>query len=246
VSAAEPPFALCEPGGALIAHGVRRSYCDLDAAQAALRSGTAPIVLGALPFDANQPAALLTPDAVGRPEALPDWPAGPLPPVRVAAEVPAPTDYRRRISRAQERLTQPGSPLRKVVLSRALRLVADAPLDARVVLRRLVEADPAAYGYLVDLTAAGEEYAGAALVGASPELLVARTGDRVVCRPFAGSAPRAADPRVDAANAEALARSAKDRHEHRLVIESMRLALEPLCDDLTIAAEPQLRRTAAV
>ena len=67
-------------------------------------------------------------------------------------------------------------------------------LDARVVLRRLVAADPAAYGYLVDLTAAGDDYAGAALVGASPELLVARSGDRVVCQPFAGSAPRAADP----------------------------------------------------
>jgi isochorismate synthase len=85
-----------------------------------------------------------------------------------------------------------------------------------------------------------------ALVGASPELLVARSGDRVVCQPFAGSAPRAADPEVDAANGAALAASAKDRHEHRLVIDTMRAALEPLCDDLTIAAEPQLSRTAAV
>jgi len=133
-----------------------------------------------------------------------------------------------------------------VVLARALQLVADAPLDARVILRRLVAADPAAYGYLVDLTAAGADYAGVALVGASPELLVARTGDRVVCRPFAGSAPRAADPELDAANAAALAASAKDRNEHQLVIDTIRAALEPLCDELTIAPEPQLSRTAAV
>ena len=72
---------------------------------------------------------------------------------------------------------RPDNPLHKVVLSRALRLTADAALDARAILRRLVNADPAAYGYLVDLTAAGDDYAGCALVGASPELLVARCGD---------------------------------------------------------------------
>ncbi len=103
-----------------------------------------------------------------------------------------------------------------------------------------------AYGYLVDLTAAGDDYAGAALVGASPELLVARSGDRVMCQPFAGSAARAVDPELDAGNGVALAASAKDRHEHQLVIDTMRANLEPLCDELTIASEPQLSRTAAV
>jgi isochorismate synthase len=246
VSTGEPPFALCGPRGALVADGVQTRYCDIQEAQAALRSGSAPIVLGALPFDVSAPAALLAPNAVLRTDGPPDWPTAPLPAVRVAAAVPPPADYRVRIIRAQDRLTAPGSPLRKVVLARALRLVADAPLDARIVLRRLVAADPAAYGYLVDLTAAGPNYAGGALVGASPELLVARTGDRVDCRPFAGSAPRAPDADLDAANGAALARSAKDRHEHRLVIDTMRAALGPLCDDLTIASDPQLSRTAAV
>jgi isochorismate synthase len=216
------------------------------AAQAALRSGEASILLGALPFDVAGPAALLVPDAVFSSDGPPDWPTGPLPSVRIAAAVPPPDDYRARIARARGELAAPGNPLRKVVLARALRLVADAPLDARVILRRLVAADPAAYGYLVDLTAAGDDYAGAALVGASPELLVARSGDRVVCQPFAGSARRAADPAVDASNGAALAGSAKDRHEHRLVIDTMRAALEPLCDHLTIADEPQLSRTAVV
>jgi isochorismate synthase len=242
----EPPFALCGPKGTLIADGVRTRFSDVSAAQAALRSGSAPIVLGALPFDVKRPAALLVPDAVRRTDTLPDWPTGPLPSVRIATADPPPAEYRARIARARDQLSAPGSALRKVVLARALRLTADAALDARVVLRRLMDADPTAYGYLVDLTAAGADYAGAALIGASPELLVARFGDRVVCQPFAGSAARAADPDVDAANGAALARSAKNRHEHRLVIDTMRAALEPLCDDLTIAPEPQLSRTAAV
>jgi isochorismate synthase len=230
----------------LVADGVRTSFCDVGAAQAALRAGAAPIVLGALPFDVSTPAALLVPDSMRSTDGPPDWPADPLPPVRIAAAVPPPDDYRARISRARDALAAPDNPLHKVVLARALQLVADAPLDARVILRRLVAADPAAYGYLVDLSAAGDGYAGAALVGASPELLVARTGDVVTCRPFAGSAPRAADPDVDAANGAALAASAKDRHEHRLVIDTMRAALEPLCDELAIAGEPELSRTAAV
>jgi isochorismate synthase len=242
----EPPFALCGPRQTLVADGVRERYRDVTAAQDALRSGSSPIVLGALPFDVERPAALLTPGAVRRAARPPDWPTAPLPSVRIVAADPPPADYRRRISRARDQLTAPGSSLSKVVLSRALRLVADAPLDARVVLRRLIAADPAAYGYLADLTGAGDDYAGVALVGASPELLVARSGDRVTCRPFAGSAPRAADPEVDAANGAALAASAKDRHEHQLVIETILAALEPLCDELTIAPEPELSRTAAV
>ena len=242
----QPPFALCGPRGTLVAEGVQTRFCDVRAAQAALRSGSAPILLGALPFNVDKPAALLVPGAVLRTVGPPDWPTGPLPTVRIAAAVPPPADYRARISRALDQLAAPGNPLSKVVLARALQLAADAPLDTRVILRRLVAADPAAYGYLVDLTAAGDDYAGAALVGASPELLVARSGDRVICQPFAGSAPRAADPELDAANGAALAGSAKDRHEHQLVIDTMRAALEPLCDDLTIASEPQLSCTATV
>jgi isochorismate synthase len=246
VSSVQPPFALCGPRGTLIGEGVRTRYSDIGAAQAALKSGSAPIVLGALPFDVKRPAALLVPDAVRRSDAPPDWPTDPLAGVRIAAAIPPPADYRARISRARDELTAPDTSLSKVVLARALQLAADDALDARVILRRLIANDPAAYCYLVDLTAAGSDYAGAALVGASPELLVARSGDRVTCQPFAGSARRAADPERDTANGAALAASAKDRHEHQLVIDTMRTALEPLCDELTIAPEPQLSRTAAV
>lgn len=242
----EPSFVLSGPRGTLIADGVHARYGDILSAQAALRSGEAPIVMGALPFDTNRPVALLTPGALRRIDALPDWPVGPLPTVRIEATVPPPAEHRARINRARYQLAAPDNALSKVVLARALRLSADAPLDGRLILRRLVDADPTAYGYLVDLTAAGADYTGSALVGASPELLVTRFGANVMCRPFAGSAPRSPDPDVDAANGAALAASAKNRHEHQLVIDTMRAALAPLCDELSMAAEPQLSRTAAV
>jgi isochorismate synthase len=246
VSNPEPPFALCGPTGALVADGMQASFCNVAEAQSALHSGDVPIVLGALAFDIDSPSALMTPRSVRRTAGLPDWPTDPLPEVRVTGAVPAPEEHRARVRRAREQLTAPGATLQKVVLARALRLAADAPLDARIILRRLVAQDPAAYGYLVDLSAAGEEYSGMALVGASPELLVARDGERVTCRPFAGSAPRAADPELDSAAGAALAASAKDRHEHQLVIDTMAEALRPLCTELTFAPEPELSRTAAL
>ncbi len=126
-------------------------------------------------------------------------------------------------------------------------MVAEGPLDARTIVDQPGQpTDPGANTFLADLTAAGGGYSGAALIGASPELLVARQGDRVVCAPFAGSAPRLPDPEADAASGAALAASAKNRHEHQLVVDAVREVLDPLCAELKIASEPKLNKTAAV
>src|ERR1700722_14840023 len=134
---AEPPFALCGPTGTLVADGTQARFCNVTDAQSALRSGAVPIVVGALAFDVDSPAALMAPRSVRRTAELPDWPTGPLPAVHVAGAVPAPEEHRARVRRACDQLSAAGSPLQKVVLARALRLAADAPLDARVILRRL-------------------------------------------------------------------------------------------------------------
>lgn len=243
---ATPAFVLCGPSGTLVADGVATGFSDVAAAQAALSSGEASIVLGALPFRPGDAPALFVPRGVRRTDALPAAPAVVLPEVRVVGQLPEPDEHRVRIRRALHELNAPRSVLLKLVLARALRLAADTPMDAGTVLRRLVAADPSCYGYLVDLSAAGAGYADTALVGASPELLVARDGDRVTCRPFAGSAPRSADAGVDAANRAALAESGKNRHEHQLVVDQLRAALGPLCTELDVAPTPQLSSTAAV
>lgn len=241
-----PGFVLAGPSGVLITEGVRTGYSRIPDAQSALRSGTASIILGALPFDTTRPAALYEPVTVHRAEALPDWPAGPSPSVTFRETLPSSAVHRDRVAEAVTRLRDPATALDKVVLARALQLTADGPWDPRTVLRRLADADPAATVYLADLSPAGPRYTGTVLVGASPELLVAREGDTVICQPFAGSAPRSTDPGVDRANAAALAASAKNRHEHQLVVDVMRKALDPLCVDLQIAAEPELHGTDAL
>jgi isochorismate synthase len=242
----EPSFVLSGPTGTVVAAGVRTGYSDVAAAATALRSGQAPIVLGALPFDVSGPAALHTPEAVTFTDALPEWPSREPGTVQVEQTVPEATEHRRRVAEAVSRLRDPDSTLRKVVLARAIRLSSTTGWDARTVLTRLRSADPAAYAYLADLTPAGGAYRGAVLVGASPELLVARFGDQVRCRPFAGSAARSQDPETDRANGAALAESAKNRYEHRVVVDAIRDALAPLCGDLDVDAEPQLHHTDAL
>lgn len=241
---AGPSFVLTGPAGTLVAEGIRTGYDDVAAAATALRNGSADLVVGALPFDIRAAAALLEPQRVADP--LPPHASRPMPPVRIAQTRPDPTVHRARVEQAIRALRDPENPLQKLVLARALQLVADEPLDPLTILHRLVEADPEATGYLVDLSPAGGEYLGTVLVGASPELLVARTGDQVLCQPFAGSAPRSADPGIDAANGAALAASGKNRHEHQLVVDTMRDCLEPLCTGLQVAAEPRLSSTAAL
>ncbi len=236
-------FVLTGPAGTLVAEGIRTGYDAADDAARALCDGSAHLVVGALPFDLRGPAALLTPERVG--VTLPTPPGG-LPGVRIAEALPDLTGHRSRVEAVLRLLRDPENPLQKVVLSRALRLVADAPMDPLAILGLLAAADPAATAYLADLSPAGPPFVGAVLVGASPELLVSRDGDQVICQPFAGSAARSADPAADTAAGAALVASGKNRHEHRLVVDTIVDVLAPLCSHLEVAAEPQLSRTAAL
>lgn len=241
-----PSFVLSGPGGTLVAHGAREAYSDVAAAAAALRAGRMRIVVGALPFDVSEPAALTVPESFEFADGLPPRPPRPVPPARVTSTIPAADEHGRRIARALAALRNPSSGLRKVVLARALQVTADSPWDVETLLHRLADADPHAYTYLADLSPAGPSYRGQTLIGATPELLVARHADTVTCRPFAGSAPRSADQQADRAHGETLAKSAKNRVEHALVVDEMRKALDPLCVDLQIAPTPQLSSTAAL
>ncbi|MGX6449585.1 isochorismate synthase, partial [Patulibacter sp. S7RM1-6] len=170
------------------------------------------------------------PVAAGRDSTGPTWSVRP---------VPEPEAYAGIVDEAVGRMEDPRA-LRKVVLARSLELRADAPLDPGGMLRRLAVRDPHGYTFAVDL-------GGETLVGASPELLVSRRGDRVVARPLAGSAPRCpGDPGEDHERAAALFRSAKDRREHAVVVDAVAAALRPLCAEIDVPAEPTLVGTTAM
>lgn len=212
------------------------------------RDGGGPgIALGALPFGPGTPAALRIPSSVHRAAGT----VGELldgPPADLLDLVPHPdeVDYAQAVATALLRLRAEDDDLRKVVLSRTLKARTPDPVDVRVLLGRLLSADPNAFVYAVDLPRDGRSGGPRTLVGASPELLLARHGDVVTACPLAGSAPRCEDPTEDARRARALLGSAKDRSEHAVVAEAVRDALAPWCRDLDVPTVPELRSSATL
>ncbi len=79
-----------------------------------------------------------------------------------------------------------------------------------------------------------------AFFGASPELLVARHGDRVTCHPLAGTVARGETARADADAQRDLSRSGKSREEHRYVVDEIAATLAPWCAELSVPEEPSM------
>ena len=244
------------PRGGLLADGALQRLDDPDDVPALLEevaaTGPGPaLVVGALPFDPADPAALVVPrevtwspalgravDAPGRGGPSPCW---------VSRSVPDPAGYEAMVAEALRRMGT--GDLEKVVLARVLELEADAPVDQATMLRGLAARDPSGYVFAVDLPApAGGPPR--TLLGASPELLISRRDGEVIANPLAGSAPRRRDPADDEATGAALLASAKDRHEHALVVTDVAAALGGVCDDLAVPdgalADPHRRDVAPV
>lgn len=123
--------------------------------------------------------------------------------------------------------------LEKVVLARRSEAsVADGALpDAVDMLARLDARFGSCTRFALFRTdAAGERVA---FLGATPECLVTRSGDRVHTEALAGSMPRG--------ESAALLASDKDRREHRFVVDAVVSALEPHCTAVTHDPQPGTR-----
>jgi menaquinone-specific isochorismate synthase len=178
---------------------------------------------------------LVTPPGAVQVPALRRRPTAALAPVRarIDAAVPAESDYADAVASAVADMR--AGRLDKVVLARALDVVAEEPLDGRAVAARLAERFPSCYTYVCD-----------GLVGASPELLIRRMGRHAESLVLAGTVARGATPADDEALAESLLASAKDAHEHRLAVESVRGVLGSLAAEVEWDDAPHLLRLANV
>jgi isochorismate synthase len=243
--------------GTLLADGVHASVPPVagpradavaEALDAARVAGVRdPLVVGALGFGPDAESSLVVPAVVRRAD-----PLGAAPPAEpglagslrgwAVRQRPAPEEYEAGVRRALALIEDGG--LRKVVLGRCLELTAGQEVPVPVLLRRLARANPTAHAFAVDVTAPGDP-ATRTLVGASPELLVARRGTEVVANPLAGSVPRVpgTSPEAEADNRRrvaALLASDKDRREHALVAAQVGEVLGRFCTDLHVPAEPEV------
>jgi len=234
------------PTRTLLGHG-RQSQLRADVPRSSLAehahlsaladdvAGGAGVVLGAVPFAADAPAQLVVPEtlhsATGECRPGPSARALLAPDSRLTA-VPSAATYRQAVADALAAIE--AGTLRKVVLARALDLAAPDGFDVGALLQELLHRRSGDYVFAVPLPS------DRILVGASPELLVSRTGPAVRAVPLAGSAPRSDDPAVDERRAAELLASTKARHEHAVVVAAVADALAPLCTGLAVAQEPSL------
>ncbi len=210
--------------------------------------GCGPVAFGALPFDPGSDGELIVPSVVwgrrggtrwvtsigpadnaddGPPEPPGPAPSSVAPSSFAVTSTLAPQEWMTAVAAGRD-FVQSGA-LRKLVLGREVVVQADAPFAIATLLRRLRAAYPDAYLYAVD-----------GFIGASPELLVSRTGDLVAAHPMAGTVPRSGDPTTDARLAAGLLASAKDREEHQITIDAVHEALLPWCSYLDYEAEPSV------
>lgn len=241
-------FLLTSPRRSLLATGAQAVVAERDPDELAARvtkllvDSTAPLAVGALPFDRDAAPHLVLPRTAR-------W-AGPVAPGRGTAAsapvvagatvvpVPAGEDYELAVTSALRRLR--AGELDKVVLARTLRLHLPDPVEVRALLANLARDNATGYTYAVDLPG------GRTLVGATPEMLLTRTGLTVEANPLAGSIPRHPDPVRDRLAAEELLASAKDQDEHQVVVAAVVDALRPYCRSLSVPARPSLVSTSAV
>jgi len=155
---------------------------------------------------------------------------------RVMGAMP-PEHYESAVSRAVERIR--AGELEKLVLAREVDVHAGADHDPAAAFGVLREAFPGCYSFCV-------ARADAAFLGASPELLVRREGQRASTVALAGTIRRSADPAVDDHLGEQLLRSAKDREEHAIVARRIERTLGPHSVWVAAAPEPELVRMANV
>ncbi len=137
--------------------------------------------------------------------------------MRISGRYP-PERYERIVSDAVERIRSSG--IDKVVLARELTVEAPAAHDPGALLGALRDLFPACFCFCFGTPEA-------TFIGASPELLVRRSGAVAATVALAGTTSRSADPAVDDHLGEAMLRSPKVRDEHGIVVRRIERTLRP-------------------
>ena len=220
-------------------------------AQARSQGNTEPVMFGLVPFDSTLNASFTIPaELASQPSAHGEKATagadGRKPAVINRQPVPAPEVYGDMVRKALTLYAAGG--VSKIVLSRALDVQLDTPIDYGYVLQDLLRRNAHGYTFAVPIWSGNDPQAQptGVMLGASPELLVRREGDKVFINPLAGSIPRHADPAEDTARKEGLAISEKDLREHSYVVRDIVRILKEHCDELEVPEGPSVIGTDAL
>ncbi|TDB45414.1 isochorismate synthase [Photorhabdus khanii] len=190
-----------------------------------------PVLVGAIPFDKQQNAALFVPEQCNwfQRKQFPTLISNSTYTEKRRTQWPDKAHFSQMVNTAVDAMRN--HRLDKIVLSRLLDIETHQPLDSIQLLRHLNQQNSWSYNFHVPLE-------NGALIGASPELLVRKQGNTIFSQPLAGSAKRSENQQEDYKLRQALIQSVKDNYEHRLVTDMMRNVLESRCQKLHISEMP--------
>ena len=208
-----------------------------------------PVVVGAIPFDPKNAPQLIIPEKILFAEPLQE--NDKLQDCKVSVRtyecqfIPERGEYMEGVNKGLTYIKD--GELEKFVLAKALRCQTMEPIDNKQILRNLVQHNAGGYTFAVNLlnrqSVDSDQIHKRTFIGASPELLVSRSGTTVLANPLAGSRPRSEDPVEDKRRAEELLASEKDLHEHAVVVEAVAEGLKGLCKNLVVPDKPSLVKT---
>ena len=153
------------------------------------------------------------------------------------SSVRPPGEFERTIAAATLRIE--AGEMSKVVLAREVLVSAGAAHDPAAVFGAMREQFPSCFCFCCGTPEA-------AFIGASPELLLRRSGASVSTVALAGSTRRSSDPAVDDHLGEQLLRSDKDRREHAIVAERIVRSLRAHAVWVETAPEPEIVKVANI
>ncbi len=148
-----------------------------------------------------------------------------------------PGEFERAVDAASARIG--AGEMSKVVLAREVVVTAAAAHEPAALFGALRAQFPACFCFCCGTPEA-------AFLGASPELLVRRSGASVSTVALAGSTRRSSDPAVDDHLAEQLLRSDKDRREQRIVAARIVRTLRPHAVWVEGGSEPEIVKVANI
>jgi menaquinone-specific isochorismate synthase len=153
------------------------------------------------------------------------------------ASARSPREFEAAVEGATSRIA--AGEMSKVVLAREVIVSAAAAHEPAAVFGAMRQQFPACFCFCCGTREA-------AFIGASPELLVRRSGAGVSTVALAGSTRRSSDPAVDDHLGEQLLRSDKDRREQRIVAERIVRALRPHAVWVEAGEEPEIVKVANI
>jgi salicylate biosynthesis isochorismate synthase/menaquinone-specific isochorismate synthase len=148
-----------------------------------------------------------------------------------------PGEFERAVDAAATRIG--AGEMSKVVLAREVVVSSASAHEPSAIFGAMREQFPACFCFCCGTPEA-------AFIGASPELLLRRSGASVSTVALAGSTRRSSDPAVDDHLGEQLLRSDKDRREQRIVAERIVRALRPHAVWVESAPEPEIVKVANI